>query len=318
MQHWKGLNYGTTHRNFARLFFGDMLHADNFRTADWGSRFMSTRPQNRRLGRLKLLLGTIIAVLFSIALEGSAQSKGKISFLILSGTVEPLMITTADDPMAGGIITEIVEAIFAETEYEVVPRIMPWKRMATELKIGSDWVTYGFQGGFDPDMPHEMSNTPVLSFNHVAITLRSNHLQVVEASDVSGKTAILVENFHYPGLDPYLDTPIVGDGDGTIKTVRAFSPKGTLRMLRHGRGDVVFGYHARMLYSLTNTGLELSDLRFQDASQIIPTKPLYIAMSPSHPPEVKQLINEGLQRLEADGTLARILRNYSGPEDLIE
>jgi len=230
-------------------FFCDTARTEYLCTADWGRWFMSTRLKNLRWGCLQLFFGTIVAVLFSVVPEGKAQSKDEISFLILS-TVEPLMITKPDDPMAGGIITEIVEAIFVDTEYEVVPKVMPWKRMAEELRTGSDWVTYGFPGGFDLDMPNEMSKLPVLSFNHVAITLKSNHFKVVDASDVSGKTAILVENFHYPGLDPYLDMPVVGDGDGTIKTVRAFSPKGTLRMLQHGRGDVVFGYHARMLYNL--------------------------------------------------------------------
>jgi hypothetical protein len=281
-------------------------------------RGMSMKPMNGRFGRLQLLVVSFGAFLLSSALEGKTQQEGQVSFLILSGTVEPLMIAEPDDPMAGGIITEIIKAIFADTAYEVVPRILPWKRMAAELRTGSDWVTYGFPGGFDPDMPFEMSKTSVLSFNHVAITLRSNHFEVLDASDVSGKTAILVENFHYPGLDPFLDTPIVGEGDGTISSVRAFSPAGTLRMLRHGRGDVVFGYHARMLYNLKYSGLSLEDIRFQDASQIIPTKPLYIAMSPDHPPEVTRLINEGLERLASNGLLESILRKYNGPEDLLD
>jgi polar amino acid transport system substrate-binding protein len=279
---------------------------------------MSERYLDLWLPPLTIIAGLIFAIALTFPQVIQAQNKGRISYLILGGTVEPLMITKPDDPMAGGIITEIVELIFENSEYEIVPKVMPWKRMVEELRTGDDWINYGFPVGNEPGIPLEFSETPVMAFNHVAITLKSNHFNIDSVSDVAGRIAILVENFHYPGLDPHLDKPLVGKGGGAIKTVRAFTPKGTLRMLQHERGDVVFGFHARMLYNLKDTGLSLNELRFQDASRIIPSQPLYLTMSPQQPAKVKQLINDGLKRLAADGTLERILQKYSGPDGLIE
>lgn len=260
----------------------------------------------------------LLAAMLALPQPLLAQSKEKISYLILGGTVEPLMISKPGDPMAGGIITEIVEHIFNESGYEIVPKVMPWKRMVVEMRTAKDWINYGFEVGNEPDISLEFSEMAVMEFNHVAITLKSNHFDIDKVSDVADRTAILVENFHYPGLDPHLDKPIVGKGGGSIKTVRAFTPKGTLLMLQHGRGDVVFGFHARMLYNLGETDLQLNDIRFQDASSIIPSQPLYLTMSSFLAPELKKLINEGLKRLISNGTLEQILRKYSGPEGLIE
>ena len=268
--------------------------------------------------RLYIIATVILGVVLAFPQQVRAQAKGKVSYLILGGTVEPLMITKPDDPMAGGIITEIMKHIFSNSAYQIVPKVMPWKRMVEELRTGDNWISYGFPEGNEPGIPLEFSKSPVMEFNHVAITLRSNHFKIEHVSDVAGRVAILVENFHYPGLDQHLDKPLVGTGGGAIKTIRAFSPKGTLRMLQHKRGDVVFGFHARMLYNLRETELPLKEFRFQDASRIIPSQPLYLTMSSQQPPEVKQLVNDGLKRLAADGTLKRILQKYSGPEDLVE
>jgi polar amino acid transport system substrate-binding protein len=279
---------------------------------------MSKRYVGIWLPPLTMIAGLILATMLVSPQKLQAQTKGKISYLILGSTVEPLMITKPDDPMAGGIITEIVELIFENSGYEIVPKVMPWKRMIEELRTGDDWINYGFPVGNEPGIPLEFSETPVMAFNHVAITLKSNHFNIDRVSDVAGRVAILVENFHYPGLDPHLDKPLVGKGSGEIKTVRAFTPKGTLRMLQHERGDVVFGFHARMLYNIKDTGLLLNELRFQDASAIIPSQPLYLTMSSQQPAKVKKLINDGLKRLAADGTLERILQKYSGPDGLVE
>lgn len=267
----------------------------------------------------RIAVAAIIAIFAtSYGPTASAENNKKVTFFILDGTVEPLSITRPGNPMAGGIITELVELIFADSEYEIVPKVMPWKRLAVALREDTDWIIYGFPGGFGPDIPYEFATTPVLSFNHVAITLRSNDFNIRRAEDVFDRTAILVENFHYPGLDPHLKTHLDGRGSGKISSIRAFKPQGALRMLRHRRGDVVFGYQARMLYQLHSAGLTLEDVRFQDASKIIPTNSMYISYSPNMPEAAKQFINARLTLFSNDGRLAKIVAKYSGPADLLQ
>ena len=228
------------------------------------------------------------------------------------------MIVRDGDPMAGGLFTEIVKKVFEGSEYTVEPVVVPWQRMKDELRQRRNWITYGFREGFESDIPFELSNVPVFPFRHVAATLRDNNITIEKPEDVFGHTVILVENFHYPGLDSYLTNPTEGSGSGQIQSVRAFSPEGTLRMLRHRRGDIVFDWQARLVYNLTAIDLALDEIRFQDASDIIPTKVMYFAYSPHWSMSFKQFIDARLQTLLDDETLDTILQKYSGPKSLLD
>lgn len=246
-----------------------------------------------------------------------ANAETRVSYLILAQTVEPLMIVRDGDPMAGGLFTEIVKKVFAGSEYVIEPVVMPWQRMEDELRQRHNWIMYGFRGG-KPGIPFELSSVPIFPFNHVAATLRDNDITIEKPEDVFGRTVILVENFHYPGLDSYLTNPTAGTGSGEIQSVRAFSPEGTLQMLKHRRGDIVFDWQARLVYNLPAAGLGLDEIRFQDASSIIPTKFMYFAYSPHWSTSFKQFVDARLQTLRDDGTLDAILQKYSGPKDLLQ
>jgi ABC-type amino acid transport substrate-binding protein len=263
-------------------------------------------------------LGSLIALhglLWSACAFGEQQ---RVSYFILAQTVEPLMITRDGEPMAGGMFTEIVKLVFRDSDYSVTPMVMPWQRMREELKRRNDWVIHGFPLGFEADIPFQLSEIPIFPFNHVAVTLKDHDFPITKPMDLFGKTAILVENFHYSGLDAYLSQPVAGSGSGDIFSVRAFSPAGTLQMLRHKRGDVVIGWQARLLYNLPASGLSIDDVRFQDASAIVPNRHMHFAFSPRWSDAFKQHVNARLKALQADGTLARIFSRYSGPKDLLQ
>lgn len=241
----------------------------------------------------------------------------RVSYFILAQTVEPLMIVRDGDPMAGGMFTEIVKKVFENSAYSVTPRVMPWQRMREELKRRDDWVIHGFPSGFESDIPYQLSEVPVFPFNHVAVTLKADDFAVAKPTDIFGKTVILVENFHYTGLDDYLTNPVAGNGSGDIVSVRAFNPEGTLQMLRHKRGDLVIGWQARLLYHLSAAGLTMDDVHFQDASGIVPTMHMHFAFSPRWSNTFKRHVSARLTALQADGTLARIFAKYNGPQDLL-
>ncbi len=246
------------------------------------------------------------------------EARTRVTYLILAETVEPLMIVRPGDPMAGGLFTEIVKKIFAGSDYLIEPRVMPWQRMTTELRQGENWIMHGSPAFFEPDIPYELSRVPVFPFNHVAVTLRTHDFPIRQPEDIFGRTVILVENFHYTGLDAYLNNPVAGNGSGDITSVRAFSPAGTLHMLKHRRGDVVFGWRARLIYNLSNAGLRLDEVHFQDAAAIIPTQNMYFAYSPHWSATFKNFVNTRLQTLQDDGSLSAIFQKYNGPKDLLQ
>ena len=139
---------------------------------------------------------------------------------------------------------------------------------------------------------------------------RSQNWPFVE--DLFGRSVILVENYHYPGLDPYLGDPLVGESSGEIHAVRAFKPGGTLKMLKHHRGDVVIGFQPRILYHMAAAGLTLDDVVIQDVSNIIPTQPMFVAYSPGFPAEFGQFLNSRLAAMRDSGELMAILDRYYG------
>jgi hypothetical protein len=260
-----------------------------------------------------------ICILWLLVLpSASSNAETSVSYLVLAQTVEPLMIVRDGDPMAGGLFTEILKKVFEDSEYIIEPTVMPWQRMKEEFRRRDNWVTYGFREGFEADIPFELDSIPIFPFNHVAATMTDNNLTIEKPEDLFGKTVILVENFHYPGLDSYLTNPAEGTGSGQIQSVRAFSPEGTMQMLKHRRGDVVFDWQARLVYNLSAASLKPGDIRFQDASSIIPTKSMYFAYSPQWSASFKQFVHTRLQTLRADGTIVAILRKYGGATDLMQ
>jgi hypothetical protein len=137
-----------------------------------------------------------------------------LTYLILADTVSPLMITTADDPMAGGVVTDVVEQIFADTNYAVRPFVVPWQRMTEEMAEGDDWITYGHRTRCKIERGCARSEEPILQFAHVVVTLVDSSLAVRNHEDLFGRNLLLVDNFHYPGLDRYLETPVDAQGSG--------------------------------------------------------------------------------------------------------
>lgn len=248
-----------------------------------------------------------------LVIAASSLAEPPVKYFILAGTMEPLMILEPDDPMAGGMFTEIVEQIFHGSPYRLEPEVMPWRRMEVELRQRDDWIMHGVPAFFEPDIPYELTQTPVFPFNHIAVSMKSKALDVRAAEDLFGKTVILVENYHYPGLDQHLDQPVAGSGDGRIKSVRAFKPDETLKMLRYGRGDVVIGFEPRLLYHLAAAGLTYDDIEIHDASIIIETEPMFVAYSPDHPDDFKTFLNDRLSEMAANGALETITRKYYAP-----
>lgn len=259
-----------------------------------------------------ILLVIYLGFIFS-AQPKSAFSQETIEYFILAGTMEPLMIMTPDDPMAGGLFTEIVKRVFEKSKYTVVPKVMPWQRMTKELVNSDKWIMHGIPEFFEPKIPYRLSETAVFPFNHLAVTLRDRHFEIESVDDLVGKTVILVENYHYPGLDKYLDKPLVGQGNGQISSVRAFNPVGLMKMLAHRRGDVVIGFQPRLLYNLKIAGMSEKEVRFQDISKIIATQLMFVAYSPKLSSSFSKFLNQRLKELKETGELAKILKRYYEP-----
>ena len=252
------------------------------------------------------LLG--LAVMAGVVFAVSAESP--LTYLILADTVEPLMIVTEADPMAGGIVTDTLREVLADSPYEINPLVIPWQRIAIEMRARDDWIMYGTQSQCKPDSGCAHSTGAIVQFEHVIVTLSDMPLEVQAHKDLFGKRLLLVENFHYPGLDPYLTTPVDGEGSGDIRDIRAFAPENALNMLRHRRGDAYIDWRLRVLYNLPDAGLARHDVRLTDASRLVPTQNVHFLFSDKLPAGLRHLIDARLSNLRQDGALDRIVNRY--------
>jgi polar amino acid transport system substrate-binding protein len=256
-----------------------------------------------------LLVTWVIALIYPFTAVGAE----KVTYLILAETVEPIMIVRDGDPMAGGIMTDIVQLIFESSEHAVEPLVLPWQRMKVEFTQRDDWITHGFPESFEAKNSYERSDLPAFPFNHTAVTLKDRDISIKTLADLEGLTLILVENFQYPLLDDYIDQASRGETTEPIGVLRAFSPRGALEMLRHGRGDVVIDWHARSVYNLSAAGLLIEDVEFHDATHIVPTKNIHLIFSRQQPEEIKALINQRMRVLTDSGKLNELVEKYYTP-----
>jgi hypothetical protein len=217
--------------------------------------------------------------------------------------------------MAGGIVTEVMQQIFADTDYTVRPLVVPWQRLTEEMVERDDWITYGHRSRCAAERGCARSKDSILQFEHVVVTLADSPLTVRNHENLFGRNLLLVDNFHYPGLDQYLATPVDRPGSGDIRDIRAFTPEGALRMLRHRRGEAYIDWRLRVMYNLSGAGLAPGDVRLTDASNIVPTQGIHLIYSDKLPAELRSLIDERLAEMHRDGTLADIIgRTTSSPE----
>jgi len=255
----------------------------------------------------------LTALVLFASVPAATIAAERVTYLILAETVEPIMIVREGDPMAGGIMTEIVQLIFENSDFVIEPLVLPWQRMKTEFKQRDDWVTHGFPASFGSETPYEMSVLPVFPFNHSAVTLKDSGITIQDLEDLDNRTLILVENFQYPGLDEYIDMASTRGTNGSVGVLRAFSPKGALEMLRHGRGDVVVDWQARIIYNLPAARLEFTDVQFQDATRIVPTKNMHLIFSPRQSDKFRTLVNSRIKTLTDSGQLYDLVKKYYDP-----
>ena len=248
-----------------------------------------------------------------LSLASTARAEEHIAYLILAETVEPIMIVRDGDPMAGGLMTEIVKLIFEASDYVIEPKVLPWQRMRTELVQSDDWIVHGIPGSFDNDVAYEMSELPIFPFNHVAVTMKGSGIDIKDIGDLSNRSVILIENFHYAGLDDHIAKTNDDEEGSNIGVLRSFSPSGSLDMLRHGRGDIVIEWQARVIYNLKAAGLDFDDVEFHDAANIVPTENVYLAYGSTQSDEFRRFVNGRIRVLTDTGVLAELVRKYYDP-----
>lgn len=222
--------------------------------------------------------------------------------------VEPIQIHDNQNPMKGGVVTEIIANLFNSPKYKIIPTVVPWIRLESTINRNElkNWIVYG--GNPKTLKETELSKIPIFSWKHVLVVPKKQNFKFKSISDLYDKDLILIYGFDYPGLETFLNSK---NKNGRIKDgTRPKSISGALRMLSLGRGFGYIDVDFRLKYNMKMLGLNIKDYDFYDFSSVIKRIPIYLMFDKSMNNEVKNFINRRLKELHDSGELASIAAKY--------
>lgn len=269
------------------------------RTAAHAGAAVSQRAGNRAL--------RIAGVLLGILLSGKPLQASEINYLVIEDQVEPYQISHPGQPLAGGLITDVVQRVFAGSEFQLKPVTAPWLRLAAMIrrKEIANWLVYGWQPAEMPGA--ECSATAIAEWRSVLVLPKQSlPVPAIKISDLHSKHLVLVRGYDYPGLDEYL----VSRGNQPIVDERTQTPESALRMLRHGRADAYVEESFRLQYLMKKLSIPPGQFTLIDMSNIIPTKSVCLMYDEALPSTTKQWLNKRLRELARSGELAAIRKRY--------
>lgn len=247
---------------------------------------------------------TYNAIAAAVFFFASAVSAHRWRYMI-NEHVAPLQIATANQPMKAGVVTEIVEAIFSDSNQTLEPILAPAKRIATLRKQDKSnyWLSYGAEHWKGNDAT--LSQEPLFLWRHVLVAKKTVRVQTIQ--DLGHLHLLLVHGYDYPQLEPYINHFNPSGTELTVSYVA--SPESALAMLAKGRGDAYIDIDFRANYHLKNQGLDGKYI-FSDLSAIIPVFPIYLMMDKTTPKSQQAWLNQRLTLLKSNGTVERILAKY--------
>ncbi|WP_097460740.1 substrate-binding periplasmic protein [Mangrovitalea sediminis] len=230
-----------------------------------------------------------------------------INYLVVQSRSEPFQVANAGKS-AGGIITDIVQAVFAGSAYDLRVRVLPVNRLIFTVNKGvfNNWVAYDAKPWPHLKRRELLINEPLFRVHHVALTCRRDFPKLSSLRDLAGLQLAVLKHFDYLGLDKARQA-------GLVREVGVSDYESGIRMAALGRVDGFVEMDIRLRYHLKHwKGQRPTCLHRVDFSAIIPDYDIYLAVDRNMPSEDRRFISERLSVLKANGTIDRIVERYLG------
>jgi len=177
--------------------------------------------------------------------------------------------------------------------------------MISMLEKGNieNWITFG-----SPNWPGlqsaNLSKVPVFNVQHSLLTSTQQDFNINSASDLFGKTVILLHGFDYPGLEGYIE-------DKHIKAIKVKSYKSAFKVVNRLKDKAGFvEMDIRIKYNLKKEELSVKDYNLHNFSKVIDNYDLHLAMSPQFNKTLQLHLESELSKLRKSGGLAEIIKAY--------
>ncbi len=235
-----------------------------------------------------------------------------VNYYVIAKQAMPFQITeTSNSPRTdtgaghSGIVTEIVQAVFENSQYEVNYHTYPFNRMISKLNMGgkSNWITYG-SPGWGGVQAKNLSDIPIYKVKHVLMNSKKKPFQFNTVDDIKNKAVVLLHGFDYPQLQPGFD-------DGSIEELRVKDYAAAFRIIKKLPGDTVFvEMQSRINFNVRQQSIDPKQFQMQSFSAVIPDYPIYLAFDPNMDNKIQKFINRRLTELKAAGKLDQIIEKY--------
>lgn len=250
---------------------------------------------------MNVLLRGLVCSFMALSAFSSAE---EVNYYVIADQARPFQIEH-NGQKHSGMVTDIVSAIFANTDYIVNYHTYPFKRMISVLEAGGapNWITYG-SPNWGRVQAENLSNQPIYTVKHVLVTSNKAPFMFSNIQDIRGRSVVLLLGFDYPDLIPHFE-------NGTVNEMRVKDYGAAYRVVQRTPRDTAFvEMESRVMYNLKRLELPLEEYQIQSFNTVIPDYPIYLAFSSKMNPDVQAFINKRLSELKTSGEIDEIIKKY--------
>ncbi|ARC95167.1 amino acid ABC transporter (plasmid) [Vibrio coralliilyticus] len=236
--------------------------------------------------------------------NASWVSAESVDYYVIADQAKPFQIERQGEAHSG-IITDIVNAVFKGSEYQLNYQTYPFNRMISLLESNQEdnWITYG-SPKWSKAQSENLSDEPVYMVKHRLLSSSKKPLNYRNVSELHGKVVVLLLGFDYPELQPYL-------AQGEVEEMRVKNYQSAFRVINRHPGDLVFvEMKSRITYHLEQLSLDKTQYEEHDFSNVIPDYPIHLAFSPNMDEALQAYINQRIKTLKEEGVIDAIVNKY--------
>lgn len=253
--------------------------------------------------RINTLLSAL--VLFSLSCLVNSE---EINYLIVEDIAEPFQIAN-DGQSKGGIVSEIVDEIFAGSSYTVKHRALPLNRLYTviESKDLKNWIIYDAKVWNVLKQWRQLVDEPLFPVSHSYLTCRNTpSTQINSVNDIKQQRIAVIKGFDYPELSEL-------SKKSQLELISVSNYVQGINLAALSRVDGFVEMDLRMRFTIKTASINHPCLQFVDMSPIIPAYSIYLSTDKNDASGVNGFAKKRIKELKKSGFITEVLKRYTSP-----
>lgn len=246
-----------------------------------------------------------LAVLFGWLCCTSVWSD-QVHYMVVEEISRPFQITD-NNTSKGGIVSDIVDEIFKDSDYTLKYHILPLKRLYKMIERGEvkNWIAYDAKVWNALSEWGDFVDVPLFTVKHAYLTCEAGSpMQINSSSDIRAHNVAIIHGFDYPEL-----SQLQKQGGIQLQTVKSYQQGINLVGLNRVNGFVEM--ELRLRYNMQKESLGKPCFQFVDMSQIIPAFSIYLSIDKHSNNGLYQFTEQRIKALKNAGKVDTVLSRYS-------